>query len=118
MTAINGSTVIQMTLTQLLVGIGILASAAYGVAHFTFSGMKGDVADIRKALTETQGRNAETLQTATMADGELHSQLSDLTAELKITNSRLGDLNSQVGSLDTSRMFESRRQGADAISRI
>lgn len=106
MTAINGDTVITMTMKQLIGGIiatvAVLIAAAWVIATVALGNLRSDVADIRTALTETQGRNADTLQTATTADGELRSQLAGLTAELKITNASLGTLSSSMSGLDAS----------------
>jgi hypothetical protein len=106
MTTVNGDTVITMTMKQLLAGVVaaalLLIGGIWGVTAFTLGNMRDDVANIRTALTETQGLNANTHQTSTTADGELRSQLASLTAELKITNASLGMLSSSMSGLDAS----------------
>jgi uncharacterized protein YoxC len=106
MTSINGDTVITMTTKQLVGGtlaIAVLfAGTAWVVAQFTFGNMKDDVADIRRAVTDVQDRNAETHQSATTTDGKLSAEIADLTAQLKITNAGLENLTKSVAGLDES----------------
>lgn len=102
MTHIGPDTVITMTFKQLAAVVVTFIVAVSAVVHFTFGGLKNDVADIRNAVTAVQNRNADTLQSATAADGQLKAQLADLTAELRVTNAGLSTLASSVSGLDAS----------------
>jgi hypothetical protein len=102
MTGINGETVINMTMKQLLGGVGAILAGTLTIGYFLFGGVKSDIADIRTALTETQSRNADTHQSATSADSELRAQIAGLVAELKITNTGLTNLTASVAGLDQS----------------
>lgn len=103
---INGTTVVSVTVKQLILGGGALvvalAGALWAVNTFSFGYLKDDVADIRKAVTDVSDRNADTLQTATSADAGLSAQIAGLTSELKITNSSLANLTTSVAGLNDS----------------
>lgn len=114
MTEINGSTVITMTMKQLICGGAVTVVAVFAsfwaIQTFTVGRMGADISDIRAALTDTQARNADTQKSATTADGELRRELSDLTAQLKITNAGLESLTKSVAGLDESMKSANARQ--------
>jgi hypothetical protein len=105
-TQVNGDTVITMTMKQLLGAVAsgtvLFGGALWVVMTFTLGNLQNDVSDIRKAVTDTQDRNADTLQSATSADTDLRAQLAGLTAELKVTNAGLTNLTNSVAGLDES----------------
>lgn len=104
MTEINGNTVIQMTIKQLLWTVGasavLLVGGMWAVVALTMGNVRDDVSDIRTVVTSNQDRNAETQQYATSADSELRAQLAELTAELRITNAELSGLNDNIRAVD------------------
>ncbi len=115
-TEVNGKTVVQVTVAQLIYAGIIGVGALWAGAQLVFGGLKSDVADIRSAVTENQKRNADTQQTSTATDGELRAQIADLTAELRIVNAGLNDLTTSVSGLDNSIKSVDTRL-ADSISR-
>jgi hypothetical protein len=102
MAQINGDTVIQMTVKQILASGLVIVGALWGVSQLTFGGLKADVADIRSAVTDAQNRNANTQQTSTATDSQLRSEIAGLTAELRVTNAGLASLTSSVAGLNES----------------
>jgi len=89
-----------MTMTQLAVGVALLLGGLWAVQTFTMGNLRDDVSSVHAAVIANQDRNADTRQYATAADGELHKQLADLTAELRTTNSRLASLNENISNMD------------------
>ncbi|MBZ9760325.1 hypothetical protein LB553_05475 [Mesorhizobium sp. CA8] len=102
--------IITMTVKQaigLIVGGALtlastLVVTAWVLWSFTMGSLQNDVADIRAALTKTQDGNEQTRDYAQSTGSELKNEFGNLTAELKITNSRLNDLSNSVTRLDGS----------------
>jgi len=77
----------------------VLFGAIWALLSFTMGNVRDDISDIRSAVTKAQDGNAETQKNAVTGDAQLNSEISSLTAELKVTNARLSDLSTSVTGL-------------------
>ncbi|MCT8974010.1 hypothetical protein [Microbaculum marinisediminis] len=80
----------------------ILSGAAWGLWTLTMGSLQSDVAEIRAAVTKTQDGVVGARDYTRESDAALRTEFSNLTAELRVTNSRLSDLTVSVSRLDSS----------------
>lgn len=100
--AIRPDTEIRVTLGAAMGGAAILVAGAAAIVYFVFGEAKDDIATIRSDLSELRQQASDGEASGLSTDLGLRQELSELTAQLRVTTTELSSLGETVGGLDAS----------------